>query len=326
MREHKRLLGYTPIRVSELPIDQPLPFALYVRSNLHGQRPVLYRSPGSIIGHKVQQQLVVRGIHELLMSEVPSRRRELDAPRKYTSPQQEKQERLRSQATRTYSHAVEAVQKLLKEPLSAESLSDACDTVELMVEEVLEEDSLLAHLTSLTAHDYYTYTHSVNVCIYSLALAHRTGYTDVQKLKAIAIGGMLHDLGKSDIEVGILRKPGPLNEVEWKTMKQHPLKGADLLLGMDQVIPSAIVGVLQHHEHFDGAGYPQRLKGDTIHRFGRIICVADVFDALTTSRSYRRAFPRSKALHLMATEMRGHFEPSLLLAFVHFIAEDNSGK
>jgi putative nucleotidyltransferase with HDIG domain len=133
-------------------------------------------------------------------------------------------------------------------------------------------------------------------------------------------GGLLHDVGKIGTPPGILEKPGKLDSEELKVMRDHVRMGVRIL----QPIPSfkqELLIVAQHHEWFDGSGYPAGLAGEEISLFGRIFAVADCFDALTSDRPYRKGMPKSKALELLQNESGTHFDPNVIAAFERLLAE-----
>ena len=126
----------------------------------------------------------------------------------------------------------------------------------------------------------------------------------------------MHDIGKIGIPDAILLKPGPLDADEWKVMHQHPMMGAEIIGKHDnELLESARVIALTHHEKWDGSGYPQGLKGEDIPLEGRIVAIADVFDALVSVRPYKTAFPLDIALQMMEGQIGRHFDPALMKAF-----------
>ena len=132
----------------------------------------------------------------------------------------------------------------------------------------------------------------------------------------------MHDIGKIGIPDSILLKPGKLDAEEWKVMYQHPIMGAEIIGKHDnELLESARVIALSHHEKWDGSGYPRHLKGDDIPLEGRIVAIADVFDALLSTRPYKPAFSVEKSLQLMAAERGRHFDPVLLDAFQQTLPE-----
>ena len=147
---------------------------------------------------------------------------------------------------------------------------------------------------SMEAKDYYTGGHTERVATISVALATRLGYEGAD-LDAVEIGALLHDIGKIGIPERILHKPGPLDDEEWKVMKEHPVISDYILSDVD--LPPIVRQIARSsHERIDGAGYPDGLAGDEIPLPARIILVADALDALTSDRPYRRARPLFAAL------------------------------
>jgi len=153
---------------------------------------------------------------------------------------------------------------------------------------------------SMEAKDFYTGGHTERVSTIAVALARRLGYSGAE-LDALEIGALLHDIGKIGIPERILHKRGPLDEDEWKVMKEHPIISEYILSGVD--LPAIVLEIARSsHERMDGAGYPDGLKGDAIPLPARIVLVADAVDALTTDRPYRPARPLPVAMD----EVRAH--------------------
>jgi putative two-component system response regulator len=137
-----------------------------------------------------------------------------------------------------------------------------------------------------------------------------------QKIETFQYASPMHDVGKIGIPDQILMKPGPLNESEWKIMKQHTIIGGKILSGSDSgILKTAEAIALTHHEKWNGCGYPYKLKGLDIPMAGRITAIADVFDALTSKRPYKKAFSVEKAFDIMAEERGKSFDPELIDAF-----------
>lgn len=166
---------------------------------------------------------------------------------------------------------------------------------------------------TIESKDVYTHGHCERVAEYACALARETGMDELT-LFWFRIGALLHDVGKIAVPVEILNKPGPLDEAERAIMERHAAAGSDLLRDVDfpwDVLPM----VRGHHERWDGRGYPDGLAGTAIPSSARLLCVADVFDALTSDRPYRKAFSREDALALMAAQTGQLFDPELFDIF-----------
>jgi HD-GYP domain-containing protein (c-di-GMP phosphodiesterase class II) len=174
---------------------------------------------------------------------------------------------------------------------------------------------LLHSLTSaVDAKDAYTCGHSERVALLSRLLAKEGGYSD-QLCERVYMAGLLHDVGKIGVPESVLQKSGKLTEEEFAQIKKHPEIGARILRDIKQV-EDIIPGVLHHHERYDGRGYPAGLASENIPLFGRIICLADCFDAMTSSRTYRKALPLEVALSEIRNNAGTQFDPVLTEHFL----------
>lgn len=172
---------------------------------------------------------------------------------------------------------------------------------------------LKALTASIDAKDPYTRGHSERVAQLSSAIAIAMGFT-AEQAERVRIAGMVHDVGKIGVPEAILLKQGKLTDEEFDAIKKHPDIGYGILkdiIGLEDVLP----GVLHHHERFDGRGYPQRLKGEDVPLIARIIGLADTFDAMSSTRSYRSALPREKVLEELERCAGAQFDPAVVKAF-----------
>lgn len=167
---------------------------------------------------------------------------------------------------------------------------------------------------SIDAKDAYTRGHSQRVAELSRALAQKVGLPEEQ-CERIYLSGLLHDVGKIGVPEAVLTKPGRLTDAEFDAIKKHPVIGAQILGNIKQ-LQDIIPGVLYHHERWDGLGYPYNLTGDNIPLMGRIICVADSFDAMSSTRTYRPALPMETVLNEIVRCAGQQFDPALAKAFV----------
>jgi putative nucleotidyltransferase with HDIG domain len=175
------------------------------------------------------------------------------------------------------------------------SVSKVEESSQNIVESILRNTDALISLCQIKGYDEYTYTHSVNVSVLTTAVAYSLGYNR-DRLLQVGVGGLLHDVGKMRVPETILNKPGKYTEWEFSVMKKHPEYGIDILKDKKSVSDFSRALVIQHHERFNGKGYPFKLKGTEIHEIGLIGAVADVYDALTSNRVYRAAWTPQKAL------------------------------
>jgi len=166
---------------------------------------------------------------------------------------------------------------------------------------------------SIESKDHYTQGHCERVADLACALAAEAGL-DQKSLFWFRIGALLHDVGKLMIPPEILNKPGRLTTEEWVMIKKHPVWGVEMLADID--FPWDVRPIVEsHHERWDGTGYPHGLKGEDIPRTARILCVADVYDALTSERSYKKAVSHEQALDMMRSDVGGQFDPELFPLF-----------
>lgn len=167
--------------------------------------------------------------------------------------------------------------------------------------------------------DHYLYHHSLNVAMLTLAMSVRQGYTKSQ-LMEIAIGGLLHDIGKTLIPKTVLDKPGRLNKDEFTLVQKHTEYGFEILRKQDFVPLLAAHCAYQHHERLNGTGYPRNLKGDEIHPYGKMMAVADVYDAMTSHRVYRDALLPHEALDIISQGTGHLFDETYVALFRETIA------
>ncbi len=164
------------------------------------------------------------------------------------------------------------------------------------------------------SNDPETYCHSVRVCRIASALARHMGLTKGE-IRTIVYGALLHDIGKLAVAPEVLAKPGKLTEDEWLQVKQHPIKGTDLLEPVT-ALRCAIPVVRSHHERWDGGGYPDGLAGEAIPLAARIVAVADSLDAMTEERPYRSGRPQAEAEAELLRFAGAQFDPAVVAAYL----------
>jgi len=213
-------------------------------------------------------------------------------------------------------HSVNMMSKLFNKP-DKENIEQFKQGIVGVVDLILADTATNHYLMNITTHDYNTYVHSVNVGVLGVSLAKTIfGKSDKHDMHALGAGFFLHDLGKVYIDEAIINKPGRLTEEEIEEMRKHPGLGFKLLNETKQVNEENRLVVLQHHERANGMGYPQKLRGEEIHVYGRICSVADVFDALVSKRPYKKKLEPFEALKIMKDEMMAHFQKEIFDKFV----------
>ena len=193
------------------------------------------------------------------------------------------------------------------------------ETVDDMVQHILNDDMVFMTLTGIRDIDNYTFLHSVDVCIYSVITAKALNINN-NDIYELALAAILHDVGKCKTPLSILNKPGKLTTEEFEVMKHHSIKGFEIVGQMPGISERIARVICQHHEKWDGSGYPLGLKNYDIELWARIISISDVYDALTANRVYRKQFmPHEAAEYLMANN-ESQFDPRILQSFINNIA------
>lgn len=188
-----------------------------------------------------------------------------------------------------------------------------------LVLDILSKEEVMINLIDLKSYDDYTYRHCLCVAILSITMGITLDLNEF-KLVELALCGLLHDLGKMMIPNEIINKPDFLNPEEYNVMKTHPLIAAKQLRKLNIVSEAVIRGIECHHEKHDGTGYPYGLKGDQIPFYSKILAIADVYDAITSTRSYRRACFPNEAIEYVMGSVDTHFDYVILKAFLKNIA------
>ncbi len=181
------------------------------------------------------------------------------------------------------------------------------------------EPILFDDLVRVLQHDYTTFTHSANVCYYSVLLAKNLGFAG-NDLGQIATGALLHDLGKLEIDQRLLTKDNRLSDSERREMQKHPSLGFRRLCRQNDLSPGQLMMVYQHHERLDGNGYPVGIPGNEIHPWAKVCSVVDVFDALTSDRPYRMALSHEVAMQSLERDTNTAFEAEMLSCWKQLIS------
>ncbi len=194
-----------------------------------------------------------------------------------------------------YTDSRDMMQTLLDGARAGESVTieNVEPVVDKIVSSVSRHPSALLCMKSLQDSQQYTYYHSINVALIASVFAHFLGYSPTQ-IKEITIAGLLHDLGKQKVPIEILDAPRKLTPNEFKIMQNHPSYAIEMLKQGSEISTDILAAVAQHHERCNGTGYPLGLNADEIHPYASVISLADVYDALTSERVYKKAMPQNK--------------------------------
>ena len=299
--------GYFEIRLGCFVPGAPLACDVYLIVN---NKPTLFRRRGEAFTADRLQSLATHGANKLL---APNEQREmyLASMRKHMNDA---------------GIAVDVKGKLIKEtafvhlqelftnPNVHEVVKGTETLVTDMVQFLSGSSAAAASLLKLSAHNNYAFNHSVNVSVYAIMLVKKLNGLDPSQLVVAGLSALLHDIGKRELPAALNLKTLPLTKEELQMMKLHPVFGEKALMGV-HVTQQVKEVVAQHHENFDGSGYPRGLKGEQISQMARIVAIADAFDALTTERPGQKAFLPDEALELMASLQPHRFDPTI---FQHF--------
>jgi HD-GYP domain-containing protein (c-di-GMP phosphodiesterase class II) len=236
----------------------------------------------------------------------------------------EEDEKRKERARAIYSQTLHVVSDVMDEVKLGKSLRlrKSKRIVQRMVDSLLEAETNLLGLTTIKSHDEYTYNHSVNVGILSMAIGQRIGLSR-NTLADLGMASLFHDIGKSCIPLEVLNKPAEFSDQEWEIVRRHPVQGVRELLhlkGMDALSARIIMGAFEHHLGYDLTGYPDvpDFRGQSL--FGRIICIADCYDAMTASRVYSRTpMAPEKVMKAMLERSGSRFDPILMKVFVNIV-------
>lgn len=197
------------------------------------------------------------------------------------------------------------------------------DEIRSVVDEIMQYTDIyrtMDTINRLRQEDKYTYQHCINVSIYSMFIGK---WLNLEKsaLKKLSYSALLHDIGKERISKNIIQKPGKLTNAEYTEIKKHPIYGYELIRSNTKFSLDIAMGVLQHHEKEDGSGYPLGLSGKSIHLFGKIIAVADIFDAMTSERAYKGKQSPFRTAEQLQENSFGELDPYIVTTFIRKLAD-----
>lgn len=237
---------------------------------------------------------------------------------------EEEDERAKEQSKRTYQRAVVVTKEVINSVRMGRtaSVKKVKRAVQAIVDQLLSAESSLVALTTLRDYDDYTFTHSVNVCIFAVALGRKLGLTKLQ-LYDLGMAALFHDVGKSRVPLEVLNKDGSLDEEEWRIMTAHPWLGVLTLFGMrgyGEIPYRSMIGAYEHHMKMDLTGYPKSIRAREVSIFSRIIAVVDGFDAATSRRTYQTSpIQPDTVLKEMLDNPRRGYDQVLVKAFINLI-------
>lgn len=311
-----------PIHLASLQVDTVMDFDIFMRPK-NAASAVLYREKNLPFTEAVCNRLRNRDVEGLYVdsSEEYKFRRYVET--NIGRILADDSITLEKRSELAYTSAQGLVEDLLADPRSGDLHERSGNLVMGIMKFMLDEKSALHNLMQVMSFDYYTYTHSVNVFVFSTALAQRCGYNDEIFLSDFGKGALLHDIGKSFLPPELVNFPGKFTKQQFEQMKLHPVYGYDLLKEEGALGTVGLDVVRNHHEKLRGGGYPDNLKGDEIPPYVRMCTIADIFDAVTTERSYQGALHSFPALQLMKDEILPDLDPVFFREFVEMLGATN---
>jgi HD-GYP domain-containing protein (c-di-GMP phosphodiesterase class II) len=240
-----------------------------------------------------------------------------------TDPQDQVQKR-KEKARQCYFFALDSIKEVAQKISSQKKagVRKSIRVVQNMVDLVMEDEKIALGLSTIHDYDDYTFTHSINVAMLSMCLGRRIGLSRTS-MNRIGICGLFHDLGKLDVPIEIIKKPGKLSESEFEEIKKHTIYSVTKIIKLQaphDLKAKILLPPFEHHLKYDLSGYPKANRKKSVSLFGRIISIADVFDAITSPRVYRDiAFTPDQALNMMLDGSGTEFDPILLKMFINML-------
>ncbi len=307
-----------PIHINTLVPEQCIGIELYIRDSRSG-RLRLYRGENIIIKEADRQRLIDHDVRMLFIKKADHRR--------YQDYLNEHLELVLKDETKSVAARFTTLNEVVRDVMATSFRSgDVESTVKQSQQladhcvDLLSRDDYAANeLLGVLHHDYQTFTHSANVTFLCVLLSKALGITHPDDIQQIAIGALLHDLGKLDIPERILTKPGKLTDAEFDVVRNHPKWGFQKLCQRDDITNAQLMMVYQHHERVDGGGYPVGIPKAEIHDWARLTTVVDVYEALTANRPYRGPLRHSQAIEIMERDCGRVFDPEMMQCWLRLI-------
>ncbi len=310
---------YTTITKNALIENTKIEFDLFLKSGSNGHsKYVLFSCGDELFSPERREELISRNEQKLCISTKDTG--------KYLKYQEKNLKHIIEDNTKSsleksgalYQVAKNVAEDLLDDPRSGQHIERVSTWVSNTIHHILENENTFSSLFETVVHDYRLYTHSVNTSVIGLLFG-RFLSLKPQELNCLGTGLLLHDIGKVTVPLAVINKRGKLTVNEFKEMKKHPKAGLDILGHRSSVEGLSLKVVIQHHENNDGTGYPYGIGGSDIHLLGHMSRIIDVYDAMTTNRTYAFAKKPFPVLAEMKNEMSNCFDAELLREFICFL-------
>lgn len=302
--------AWIPISVSTLTHDAAPGVNIYLRPQPH-ERPILFCSAKNSLDSSSIRRLQMEGVTKLYIS--------ADEKEIYQEYLRENWRNLFADANKSQLDRVSVMAEVIRDVLEEQFSSGCTDSIIISCKEfgahtaeaLGREPIVVKELAKVIHHDYGTFTHSANVAAYAVVLARALGYTRAD-LEEIAVGGLIHDLGKLEISNRILNKPGKLTEEEFNEVRKHPGLGLQRVANRADLTTGQFMMIYQHHERCNGSGYPVGCTLDEIHPWARLCAIVDVYEALTSVRPYRPPMSYKTATAVLERGRGTEFDEEML--------------
>ncbi len=309
---------YLPVNSNSLRTDTKIGCDLYLLVKIDtGNRYILYCRENAVFDNYKRENLLEKNINKLFIFKEDQQKYYEYVENNFQDIIADTRVPSDEKANIVHNTATSIIKDLFQDPRTGNikrTKTFACN----MVDYILKEGKAAHNLLRIVTHEYYTYTHSVNVAAFGTLFAQSIGLGE-DELKIFCSGILLHDVGKTRISTDILNKKGKLTKEEYAIVKEHPVMGTKILKETENMQDDEYVITLQHHENADGSGYPHGLKNSEIQFCSKIAHIIDVYDALTTNRPYAKAIRPFAALAEMRENMLHCFDQEIFTDFIRFL-------
>ena len=317
--ENSLITEYTAITRNTLIENTEIDFDLYLSNGTNGHANyVLFCRGNEKFSEERGQDLFNRNIDKLYISSEDTEKYLKYQERNLNKIVQDSRISSKEKSIVVYDVARNITADLLNDPKSGQHTERASEWISNTVSHIFNDEENINSLFHVLSNNYHVYTHSINVAVIGLLFGKYISLKE-DDLNSLGVGLLLHDIGKVKIHPDIINKSGRLTEEEFRAIKRHSKAGLDHLEYRGNIDGRCLKVVIQHHENYDGSGYPYNISGNNIHLFGRIARIIDVYDAMTSNRSYAAAKRPFAVLAEMKQKMSNCFDGELLKDFIYFL-------
>jgi putative nucleotidyltransferase with HDIG domain len=313
----KQYEGYKAFALDTIILDEPLEFDLYIDN---AGTLVKYVKSGSVLQGTKKEKLLQNYVDHFYITSLDSKAFDnyltSHLGTVLNSPSLDKTQKSKI----LYSSSIHVMHELFDSDVSESKIMAAKELMCETVKRIVSNEVTAASILQLSSHDYKTYSHSVNVAMYAIGMAHEYGIKG-DDLERIASGAILHDVGKCRVDSCVINKPAKLSLEEFEAIKDHPEYGYETLIENGETDPIILDIVRNHHEKLDGSGYARGLKEGKISFATQIVTIADIFDALTSNRPYKSAANFFVALKTMKVQMKNQLNPDLVDSLIRMMGK-----